>query len=117
MVFSYSISAQNYIVSSYIGDDDEYLSGAYENDFLYPTNNLSTWYDLPFSWNFYGQIVTGYKIAHDGYITFDNSPGNSIGTNTNIPNINGPNNAIYVLWDDFETSVSISRKTYNSYCC
>lgn len=114
MVFSYSVSAQNYSVSSYIGDDDEYRSGAYENDILYPTNNLSTWYDLPFSWDFYGQSVTGYKIAHSGYITFDNSSGNSIGTNTNIPNINGPNNAIYALWDNFTTSTIISRRTYGT---
>jgi len=112
MVFSYSISAQNYSISSYVGDDDGHWSAAYEHDFLYPTNNLSTWYNLPFSWNFYGQPVTGYIIAHDGYITFDNTSGNSIGTNTNIPNINGPNNAIYALWDDFTTSTIISRRTY-----
>lgn len=114
IIFSYAISAQNYSISSYIGDDDEHWSGAYEHDFLYPTNNLSSWYNLPFSWNFYGQPVTGYKIAHSGYITFDNSIGNSIGTNTNIPDVSGPNNVIYALWDDFTTSTTISRRTYGA---
>ena len=114
IVFSYSISAQNYSVSSYIGDDDGHWSKAYVYDLLYPTNNLSAWYDLPFAWSFYGQPVTGYKIAHDGYITFNNTNGNSIGSNTNIPNIGGPNNAIYAMWDDFTTSVIISRRTYGT---
>ena len=112
--FTSSINAQNYTISSYIGDDDEYWSGAYVYDFLYPTNNLSSWYDLPFDWNFYGQPVTGYRIAHDGYITFDNSTGNSIGANTNIPDSGGPNNAIYACWDDFTDDVTISVKTFGA---
>ena len=106
------IKAQNYTISSYIGDDSDYWSGAYVYDFLYPNNSLSSWYDLPFDWNFYGQPVTGYRIAHDGYITFDNSSGNSIGNNTNLPTPLGPNNAIYACWDDFTSDVTISMKTY-----
>ena len=113
-IYFLSLNAQNYSVSSYIGDDGDYWSGAYVYDFLYPNNNLSAWYDLPFNWNFYGQPVSGYKIAHDGYITFDNLTGQSIGTNTNLPDVGGPNNAIYATWDDFTTSVTISTKTYGA---
>lgn len=109
------INAQNYSVSTYIGDDEEYWSGAYVYDFLYPNNNLSNWYTLPFDWNFYGQPVTGYKIAHDGYITFDNAAsGASVGTNTNLPDAGGHNNAIYACWDDFTTSSVISVKTFGA---
>ena len=114
MVFSFSISAQNYSISSYIGDDEDYRSGALDYDLFYPNNNLSAWYNLPFDWDFYGQPVTGYKIAHDGYITFDNTNGNFTGANVSLPNISGANNAIYALWDDFETDVTITRKTYGT---
>lgn len=108
------INAQNYTISSYIGDDGDYWSGGYVYNFLYPTSSLSSWYDLPFDWSFYGQAVNGYRIAHDGYITFDNSSGNSIGNNTNLPNASGPNNAIYALWDEFTDDVTISVKTYGA---
>ncbi|MBT3612309.1 MAG: Omp28-related outer membrane protein [Flavobacteriales bacterium] len=108
------INAQNYTISSYIGDDGDYWSGGYVYNFLYPTSSLSSWYDLPFDWTFYGQAVNGYRIAHDGYITFDNSSGNSIGNNTNLPNASGPNNAIYALWDEFTDDVTISVKTYGA---
>jgi thiol-disulfide isomerase/thioredoxin len=108
------IKAQNYTISSYIGDEDDYWSGGYSYDFLYPNNSLSSWYDLPFDWIFYGQSVTGYRIAHDGYIIFDNSSGTSIGNNTNLPNPSGPNHAIYACWDDFTDDVTISTKTYGT---
>ena len=108
------IKAQNYTISSYIGDEDDYWSGGYIYDFLYPNNSLSSWYDLPFDWSFYGQAVTGYRISHDGYITFDNSSGNSNGNNTNLPASSGPNNAIYACWDDFTDDVTISMKTYGA---
>ena len=49
------INAQNYTISSYIGDDGDYWSGGYVYNFLYPTSSLSSWYDLPFDWTFYGQ--------------------------------------------------------------
>ena len=114
LFFYLNINAQNYTISSYIGDEDDYWSGGYIYDFLYPNNNLSSWYNLPFNWSFYGQPVTGYKIAHDGYITFDNSSGISIGNNTNLPDPSGPNNAIYACWDDFTDEVTISTKTYGA---
>ena len=36
-------NAQNYSISSYIGDDGDYWSGGYVSDYLYPTNSLSSW--------------------------------------------------------------------------
>tara|TARA_B110001450_G_scaffold245439_1_gene258466 strand:- start:862 stop:2904 length:2043 start_codon:yes stop_codon:yes gene_type:complete len=114
LTFSLNINAQNYTISSYIGDEADYWSGGYVYDFINPSNNLSSWNDLPFSWSFYGQPVNGYKIAHDGYITFDNSSGTSIGNNTNLPDPSGPNNAIYACWDDFTDDVTISTKTYGA---
>lgn len=49
------IKAQNYTISSYIGDEDDYWSGGYIYDFLYPNNSLSSWYDLPFIGSFMGK--------------------------------------------------------------
>lgn len=63
---------------------------------------LSSWINLPFTWNFFGQSVNGYKVSDNGYITFDQNATVSYGSNTAIPDPGGPNNAIYAFWDDFE---------------
>jgi len=104
--------AQNYTVNTYIGDDDDYWSGAYVYNFIDVGDNLSEWVDLPFEWSFYGQSVAGYKIAHDGYITFNNISSVSDGINTSLPSVIGPNNAIYALWDDFDSGAVVSTKTF-----
>jgi thiol-disulfide isomerase/thioredoxin len=106
------IKAQNYSVERFIGDDDDYWSGATEYTFLYPTYNLDGPYTIPFDWYFYGELVSNYKIAHDGYITFENGNGASIGENTSLPDPSGPNNAIYAMWDNFGPDAVISMKTY-----
>ncbi|BDS14246.1 Omp28-related outer membrane protein [Aureispira anguillae] len=106
------INAQNYTVSTYTGDDTDYWSGAYDYQFFYLSNNLSAVQNLPFDWEFYGQTVTNYRIAHNGYITFNTASGTAVSTNTSIPNAAGPNHAIYALWDDFTTAVTISTKTF-----
>ncbi len=105
-------NAQNYTISSYTGDDKNYSSSAYPYTYPSESDNLSTWYSLPFAWNFYGQPVTGYRVAHDGYITFENTNGLSIGNNTSLPNSTGPNNAIYACWDNFTMEASLSIQTF-----
>ena len=72
------ITAQDYSVDRFIGDDDDYWSGATEYTFLYPGDNLDGPYTIPFDWYFYGELVSQYKIAHDGYITFANTNGPSV---------------------------------------
>ena len=106
------ITAQDYSVDRFIGDDDDYWSGATEYTFLYPGDNLDGPYTIPFDWYFYGELVSQYKIAHDGYITFANTNGPSVGSNTSLPDPGGPNNAIYALWDEFGPDAVISMKTY-----
>ena len=106
------ITAQDYSVDRLIGDDDDYWSGATEYTFLYPGNNIDGPYTIPFDWYFYGDLVSQYMIAHDGYITFANAAGPSVGANTSIPDPSGPNNAIYALWDEFGPDAVISMKTY-----
>lgn len=107
-------AAQNYSVSTYTGDDTDYWSGAYDYQFFYLTSNLSAVQDLPFDWEFYGQTVTSYRVAHNGYITFNTASGSAVSSNTTLPNAAGPNNAIYALWDNFATDVTISTKTFGS---
>ena len=43
LTFSLNINAQNYTISSYIGDEADYWSGGYVYDFINPSNNLSSW--------------------------------------------------------------------------
>lgn len=104
--------AQNYSVSSIIGDDNDYWSGAYIYEFIALNGNLSDPQDLPFAFQFYGQTVSSYRISENGYITFNAPSGVSIDNNTSLPNTGGPNNAIYALWDDFTAASVISTKTY-----
>ncbi|WMX15161.1 MULTISPECIES: Omp28-related outer membrane protein [unclassified Aureispira] len=108
------LQAQNYTVSTYIGDDGDYWSGAYIYKFFSLGTNLSDEQDLPFNFDFYGQSVSSYRIAHSGYITFNTASAASINSNTALPNTSGPNNAIYALWDDFTTASTISTKTYGT---
>ena len=65
-------------------------------------DNLSSWQNLPFAWNFYGFPVTGYYVSTNGYVTFDSAADSSHADNTLVPNIASPLSAIYALWDDLE---------------
>ncbi|MDL5046445.1 Omp28-related outer membrane protein [Oscillatoria amoena NRMC-F 0135] len=68
-----------------------------------PSNDvLSADQTIPFAWSFYGNPVTTYKVSDNGYITFDAAASTSVGTNTTLPDVSGPNNAIYAFWDDLE---------------
>lgn len=102
LTLSFSMSAQNYGFSTSTGTEEPYEYNAPGSTVLGVTSNdvLSTWQSIPFSFNFYGQAVTGYYASDNGYITFSNTPTASEPVNTAIPSVGGPNNAIYAFWDD-----------------
>lgn len=60
---------------------------------------LSTWQTIPFSFEFYGQAVTGFFVSDNGYITFDPAATTSASGNTALPNPSAPQNAIFAYWD------------------
>jgi hypothetical protein len=97
--------AQNYNVNQSTGTSAPFVwnQATGTADVLNITSDqvLSAWQTLPFTWNFYGQPVTGYYVSDNGYITFDQSATVSDEANTTIPNAAGPNNAIYAFWDNW----------------
>ena len=70
---------------------------------LGPVNQvLTTWQELPFPFRFFGEVVTGYKVSDNGYLTFDQNETRSIGSNANLGSTVVPNNAIYGFWEELE---------------
>ncbi|MEM4203660.1 MAG: carboxypeptidase regulatory-like domain-containing protein [Candidatus Methanomethylicaceae archaeon] len=53
---------------------------------------------LPFPFNFYGNTYTGLYVSSNGFVSFGS--GYSHYSNSCIPSIDPPNNAIYAFWDD-----------------
>lgn len=97
-------TAQDYVINASTGTSLPYEYNASGSTVLgIPSVDvLSAWQTIPFSFDFYGQSVTGYKVSDNGYITFDNGASTSDPSNTAIPSVGGPNNAIYAFWDDLE---------------
>lgn len=105
MLFSSAgIYAQNYGSNQTTGTSEPY---AYNNNgsaqLTVPSNDvLSSWQTIPFTWSFYGVQQSGYYISDNGYITFDQGASVSDPANGSIPDVGGPNNAIYAFWDDID---------------
>ena len=103
-------TAQSYVYTQTTGTSDPYntAEGTTTTILEEPASSgaslpdqLSSLITLPFSWEFYGNTVTGYRASDNGYITFDD-PGTSSSANDTPPTTGGPNNAIYAFWDDIE---------------
>lgn len=96
------VFAQGYVQGLTTGTSEPYDYNGGSNGVLSITSQdvLSSTQTLPFSFSFYGQPVTSYKVSDNGYITFDANATTSDPNNTTIPNAGGPNNAIYAFWDD-----------------
>lgn len=93
--------AQSYYFIGETGTSAPYFEDEPGTDLLTGQNNVLTpWQTMPFTWDFFGTQVTGYKASDNGYITFDFGASTSFGNNTTIPVTTGPNNAIYAFWDD-----------------
>jgi len=61
----------------------------------------STLVNLPFEFEFYGQVNNTAYINANGYLAFDEPSGNTY-TNTQIPTDDANNNLIAGFWDDLE---------------
>jgi len=86
--------------------NDGDISGATQLTAGGESNNFwSSTYALPFTFNFYGNPVTHFKVSANGVLTFDTTVTNIPNdTNTNLPagsNSNIPNNSILAFWDAF----------------
>ena len=96
-------NAQNYYYLVKTGTTSEYVFNTLGT--YYWQGNLTGYPDtlisrtLPFTWNFYGQAVTNYKISDNGYITFDMNETQSNPNNEALPSATAPKNAIFALWD------------------
>ena len=64
-------------------------------------DTLSAAQTIPFSFTFFGQSYTSYKISDNGYITFDMTQTKSVSANTSIPSATAPLNSIFAFWDAF----------------
>jgi hypothetical protein len=77
-------------------------------------DTLSGWQSLPFSWNFYGKAVTGYRVSDNGYIIFDNLANVSNPSNIALPDTNAPKNAIFAFWDSLSTVDPDGQSSYTN---
>jgi hypothetical protein len=58
---------------------------------------------LPFAFNMYENAYTECRVISNGNVQFGTSNSTTF-TNSAIPSTGTPNNALYPLWDDFDTS-------------
>lgn len=119
MLLLISANAQNYEIEASTGTSFPYEDGTEGTEIISPAVNdvLSEWQTIPFSFNFYGNPVTGYFVSDNGYLTFDSEATESFPNNTAIPTTEGPNHAIYTFWDDLEVAFvgladRVSNHTY-----
>ena len=101
LCFGATFSQAQYYWIAETGTEAPYFTDEPGTNLLTSGNEvLSSWQSLPFTWNFFGQAVTGFYASENGYITFDQGASTSDPNNTAVPNGGGPNNAIYAFWDD-----------------
>jgi hypothetical protein len=75
----------------------EDISATGTNLFLTDDSNANV--ALPFAFNFFGNTYNDMFVGSNGFITF--GAGSNVFVNGPIPSAALPNNALYVLWDDF----------------
>jgi hypothetical protein len=108
--FTGTITAQNYVLSESLNQDDMTPTSFRDTFFTIDDDaDLSEWHDLPFTWNFYGTPVDQFRISENGYVVFNPSAETeSNGSNTNLSDPSAPDNAIFAFWEDFDWNWLIS---------
>ncbi|MCB2171059.1 MAG: hypothetical protein KQI78_25665, partial [Deltaproteobacteria bacterium] len=62
-------------------------------------DQVSSYFNIGFTFNYYGNTYTQFQATTNGLLGFGGGPSNTW-TNTTIPNSSAPNNSIFVFWDD-----------------
>jgi hypothetical protein len=65
-------------------------------------DQVSTWINLGFMFNFYGNNYNQFRISSNGFITFDNATNSGCCNGQNLPNGGAPNNLIALCWEDLD---------------
>lgn len=69
---------------------------------IYPTNDIPYHVGLPFPVTFYGQSRNALSVSFKGYVSFTQpGSGATVAQSTCLPTAALPNDAIYVLWQDW----------------
>lgn len=106
-----AVGAQNY----YVVKKSSYSTPGYDFSQVFATSGTSTLLEktsddlmsatqtIPFSFNFYGNAVSNYKVSDNGYLTFNTTATASVASDlTPLPTVGGVNDAIYAFWGNFE---------------
>ncbi len=100
--------AQNYTTASSTGTEAAFDYAATGSSIMAganpATDQLSAAQTIPFTFTFYGQAVTQYKVSDNGYITFNTGATTSDPNNGTLPNALSPTNAIFAFWDALDVS-------------
>ncbi|MCH8904720.1 MAG: PKD domain-containing protein, partial [Bacteroidetes bacterium] len=65
------------------------------------TNNWSSIYPIPFTFKFFNDTVTNFKVSYNGLLTFDTNAVKLPNLNINLPDTSLPNQTIMCFWDEF----------------
>ncbi len=73
---------------------------------IYPTAEMPVRVTLPFTVTFYGQTYDALSVSFKGFASFSQpGAGPAVGQSTCLPTAALPNDAIYVLWQDWDPSL------------
>jgi PKD repeat protein len=67
---------------------------------------------IGFTFNFYGNLYTGFYISSNGFIGFSSGMANGCCVGVNIPSAGNPDNMIAFAWNDLNPSVNASVVSY-----
>lgn len=67
---------------------------------------------IGFTFNFYGNLYTGFYISSNGFIGFSSGMANGCCVGVNIPSAGNPDNMIAFAWNDLNPSVNGSVVSY-----
>lgn len=115
-----STSTDEYIIDQTEGSFEPYPFGETDNVSSYQTINLgdnqvSNNINIGFSFDYYGETFTRFKISSNGFITLGTSNFNSgCCAGQNMPNAADPDNVIAGYWNDLNPGQAGTIETYEA---
>lgn len=75
-------------------------------------DQLSSAFQMPFPFTFYGETYNSYKVSDNGYLSFDVSQTTSQAVNVSLPDADAPKAAIFAFWDDLRITAGTSGGSF-----